>query len=288
MRSAGQAKTRQNALLLVVLLFAQLLLITGSRRGADGAMQFESWTMTITSPLASLAHALGGGLDGWLDGMADLVGAHGRASRLERDNRELRSELPRARETGAENRRLRQLLLMREALSPASIGATVVTSRHTATERMLVLDRGTVDGVNVDQAVVAWGGAVGRVIGVGRSHAKVRLLTDPNSGIAGVVQRSRAQGMIQGTGGDTLDFVFVSRLDDVVLDDRTVASGAVGIFPRGFGIGRVSSILEKADGSRSIELIPEIDYRALEEVLVLLEPTPGEWLVPPGLVEPSP
>jgi rod shape-determining protein MreC len=178
--------------------------------------------------------------------------------------------------------------MMRQALTPASIGAMVVTSRHTATERMLVLDRGTSDGVNVDQAVVAWGGAVGRVIEVGRSHAKVRLLTDPNSGIAGVVQRSRAQGMIQGKGEDTLDFAFVSRLDDVLINDRIVASGAVGIFPRGFGIGRVSSILEKPDGSRRIELVPEIDYRTVEEVLVLIEPAPGEWLLPPGLAEPSP
>jgi rod shape-determining protein MreC len=286
MHSAGHGKTRQNVLLLVVLLFAQLLLMTGSVRRADGATHLEGWAMTLTSPLVSLADGLGGGLDRWLDGTADLVGAHGRAARLERDNRELRSELRHARESGAENERLRELLMMREALSPASIGATVVTSRHTATERMLVLDRGTLAGVNVDQAVVAWGGAVGRVIEVGLFHCKVRLLTDPNSGIAGVVQRSRAQGMIQGTGDDTLDFVFVSRLDDVVLDDRTVASGAVGIFPRGFGIGRVSSVLEKVDGSRRIELIPEIDYRTLEEVLVLIEPTAGEWLVPPGLAEP--
>jgi rod shape-determining protein MreC len=196
--------------------------------------------------------------------------------------------LLRAREVSAENERLRRLLLMRQELAPASIGATVVSLRHTSTERMLVLDRGSRDGVRVDQAVVAWGGAVGRVIEVGVSHAKVRLLTDPNSGIAGVVQRSRAQGLVQGTGKDTLDYAFVSRLDDVVLNDRTVTSGAVGIFPRGFGIGRVSSILEKPDGSRRIELAPEIDYRSIEEVLVLLEPTSGDWLLPPGLAEPQP
>jgi rod shape-determining protein MreC len=288
MRSAGTSKTRQNALLLVVLLFAQLLLMTGSVRRTSGATQLESWTMTVTSPLVSIANAVGGGVAGLLDGVADLVGAHGRSARLERENRSLRSELRRTREAGAENDRLRRLLLMREALSPKAIGAAVVISRHTATERMLVLDRGSTDGVRIDLAVVAWGGAVGRVIEVGRSHAKVRLLTDPNSGIAGVVQRSRAQGMVQGAGSDTLKFVFVSRLEDVVHGDRTVASGAVGIFPRGFGIGRVSSIEEKPDGSREIELVPEIDYRDIEEVLVLLEPEGGEWLLPPGLQEPAP
>ncbi|NIM63907.1 MAG: rod shape-determining protein MreC, partial [Acidobacteria bacterium] len=284
---AGTSKTRQNALLLVVLLFAQLLLMTGSVRRSSGSTQLESWAMTITSPLVSIGHAIGGGIDRVFDGVADLVNAHGRSARLERENRALRSELRRAREAGAESDRLRQLLMMREALAPNAIGASVVISRHTATERMLVLDRGSDDGVTVDLAVVAWGGAVGRVIEVGKSHAKVRLLTDPNSGIAGIVQRSRAQGMVQGDGSDTLKFVFVSRLEDVVNGDRTVASGAVGIFPRGFGIGRVSAIEEKPDGSREIELVPEIDYRTVEEVLVLLEPQGGEWLLPPGLREPG-
>ena len=152
---------------------------------------------------------------------------------------------------------------------------------------MLVLDRGSDDGVKIDLAVVAWGGAVGRIIEVGKSHAKVRLLTDPNSGIAGIVQRGRAQGMVQGSGSDTLKFVFVSRLEDVVHGDRTVASGAVGIFPRGYGIGRVSLIEEKPDGSRKIELVPEIDYRNVEEVLILLEPQAGDLLLPPGLQEPA-
>jgi rod shape-determining protein MreC len=288
MRSAGPSKTRQNVILLVVLLFAQLLLMTGSVRRTSGATQLESWTMAATSPLVSIANAVGGGLDRLFDGVGDLVRAHGRSARLEQENRTLRSELRRTLEAGAESDRLRLLLLMREALTPKAIGATVVISRHTATERMLVLDRGSNDGVRIDQAVVAWGGAIGRVVEVGLSHAKVRLLTDPNSGIAGVVQRSRAQGMVQGSGSDTLKFAFVSRLEDVVHGDRAVASGAVGIFPRGFGIGRVSSIEEKPDGRREIELAPEIDYRNVEEVLVLLEPEGGDWLLPPGLREPGP
>ncbi len=101
MRSAGPSKTRQNALLLVVLLFAQLLLMTGSVRRANGATQLESWTMTVTSPLVSIANAVGGGIDWLFDGVADLVRAHGRSALLEQENRDLRSELRRTREAGA-------------------------------------------------------------------------------------------------------------------------------------------------------------------------------------------
>lgn len=283
MRPSGSGIVRKNALLLIVLLFAQLLIMTGNARRADGATQLESWTLSLTSPFVSISEFFGGGVRGVWEGLGDLLGAHGRNAALETQAQQLRRELRHAREAELENARLRQLLGMREALSPQSIGASVVGMRNSSTERMLILDRGEADGVLPDQAVVAWGGAVGRVVEVGRSHAKVRLLTDPNSGIAGVIQRTRAQGMVQGSGGDTLDFLYVSRLDDVIFGDRAVASGSVGIFPRGFGIGRIVSIDEQADGSRRIKLQPEIDYRELEEVLILLEPVAGDWLLPPSL-----
>jgi rod shape-determining protein MreC len=55
-----------------------------------------------------------------------------------------------------------------------------------------------------------------------------------------------------------------------------VTSGLDGIFPRGFGIGRVSAVTESADGSQTIHLEPEIEDRLLEEVLVVLEPPAGD------------
>ena len=66
----------------------------------------------------------------------------------------------------------------------------MITAVDTEQTRLIVIDRGLDDGVQVDQAVITWGGAVGRVFAVESDHAKVRLLTDPNSGVAGIVQRS--------------------------------------------------------------------------------------------------
>ncbi len=72
------------------------------------------------------------------------------------------------------------------------------------------------------------------------------------------------------------------RLSEVTGGDRVVSSGLDGIFPRGFGIGRVIGTHERPDGSLRIELMPELDYRSVEEVLILLEPTAGQHLPPPG------
>ena len=109
------------------------------------------------------------------------------------------------------------------------------------------------------------------------------MLTDANSGVAGVVQGSRAQGMVVGQGGDVLDLLYVPRFSEVTHGDRVVTSGLEGIFPRGFGIGTVIDVQEKPDGSQTIRLQPEVDYRTMEEVLILLEPVGGELLSPSGV-----
>jgi rod shape-determining protein MreC len=134
-------------------------------------------------------------------------------------------------------------------------------------------------------AVATWGGAVGRVTAVGERHAKVRLLTDPSSGVGAVVQRSRVPGVVVGRGAKGLVLDYVPRFSDVAHGDRVVTSGADGIFPRGLTIGRVSAIHDRPDGTTSIEVEPELDYRAVEEALVIVEPPAEAGLLGRGTGE---
>lgn len=270
--------TRQNALILVFLLFVQLLLMSGSSRRSDGATVLESRLMQVTAPVINLGHLVGRGVRGSMSGTAALLAAHARNALLTAELENLRGEIERLREASLENTRLRRLMSMREDLVPSSIGASVIMSSLSSQTRMIVVDRGTADGLRVDLPVVAWGGAVGRVVAVGPHHAKVRLLTDPDSGAAGIVQGSRAQGVVIGQPEGGLGMLYVPGFSDVSHGDRVVSSGLDGIFPRGFGIGTVISKTEKADGSLEIALRPEIDYRSLEEVLILLDATAGELL----------
>src|SRR6266850_2334690 len=155
-------------------------------------------------------------------------------------------------------------------LAPKSIGASVVTARLGVQSRVLLVDRGSADGVRADMAVIAWGGAVGRVVGVERAFARVRLLSDPNSGASGVIVRSRTEGMVVGRGGDPPELIYVPKYADVVVGDRVVTSGLDGVFPRGFGLGRVTVVGEPVGASKSIRVEPEVDDRAIEDVLILL------------------
>jgi rod shape-determining protein MreC len=278
---AALSTPRQNGVILIVLLALQLFLMSDGAKRSGGAAAIESFVMRISSPGVALAQSVAGALRGGMAGARDLLAAHVRNSALESEVQQLRSELVRYREAGPENRRLRRLLDMREQIAPRSVAASVVTSNLNGKTRMLVVDRGRRQGVRVDLPAVAWGGAVGRVVAAGAHQAKIRLVTDASSGVAGVVQRSRAQGIVLGGAEAALDLLYVPRYSDVMHGDRVVTSGLDGIFPRGFGIGRVSSITEEPDGAQTIHLEPELDYASLEEVLILLEPGAAD-------VEPTP
>jgi rod shape-determining protein MreC len=269
----------------VALLCTQLLMMSSSVKARADASLLETWVVGLTSPIVTLAHWVGDGVRGSWNWTAGLLDARARNEELQAEVVRLRAELREQREATLENTRLRDLLDMRREMVPDSIGASVVTANLSGNDRVLVIDRGTNDGVKVDLPVVARGGVVGKVVATFPSRAKVRLITDPNSGAAGLVQRSRAKGIVFGTGGDQLDLHYVARFSDVVPGDRVVTSAADGIFPRGFGIGTVSSVVENSDGTQVIVLDPEVDYSTLEEVLVLRDSS-GGGISPPDLEEP--
>jgi rod shape-determining protein MreC len=270
---------RQNVAILVVLLAANLLLMAGGVRGNEGATALESIVGRVSAPVVGIAELVGGGLRGVLRAANERSADRSRTADLERDLRRLSSEMVRLREAEGENRRLRRLLGMREWLAPRSIAASVVTAKLDGGTHLLIVDRGERQGVRPELPVVAWGGAAGRVLSADANRAKVRLLTDVDSGVAGVVQRSRVHGIVEGrAGAPPLELRYVPRYSDVTHGDRVVTSGLDGIFPRGFGIGIVSSILEAPDGGQILYLEPELDYASLEEVLIILEPVAGPLL----------
>ncbi len=270
---------RQNGALLAILLFVQLLLIALSVRGERGSTVLELAAMRVTRPLVSAAGTVAGGIRAMVLTARDLSGARAENVELRAEIDRQRAELRRREEDALQNRRLRQLLVMREELFPQSIVAAVISAAITDKERMIVIDRGTEDAVHPDLPVVAWGGAVGRVVRAGARTAKVRLLTSPNAGVGGAIQRSRVSGAVYGRGRDRMEMRFVPRYQDVVIGDRVVTSGVDGVFPAGLGVGRVVFVGEtEAEISKTILLEPEVDLTRLEEVMVLLEPVGAELL----------
>jgi rod shape-determining protein MreC len=172
-------------------------------------------------------------------------------------------------------RNLERLLDLRDRSNLNTIAAEIIAAGATPDFRTLTIDKGTRDGVKADMAVIAPAGVVGRVVMPSTRAAKVQLLIDRNAAAGALVERSRAQGVVTGGGDDRLRMDYVSEVADVIVGDLVVTSGIDGIYPKGYVIGQVESVEKSGTAYKTITVKPAVDFTSLEEVLVVLTPTPA-------------
>ncbi len=172
-------------------------------------------------------------------------------------------------------RTLERLLDLRDRSNLNTTAAEIIAAGATPDFRTLTIDKGTRDGVKADMAVIAPAGVVGRVVMASGRAAKVQLLIDRNAAAGALVERSRAQGVVSGGGDDRLLMDYVSEVADVIVGDLVVTSGMEGIYPKGYVIGQVESVEKSGTSYKTITIKPTVDFTSLEEVLVVLTPTPA-------------
>ncbi len=239
--------------------------------------------LEMMAPLQRTTVAVGRGVEGTWRGAVELWNARAENAALRARARSLEQDLGRLAEVELENGRLRRLLAFRESLQGDVLTARVVGHDATGLARTLLIDRGDSDGVAKGAAVLVPEGIVGQVFLVSGNAARILLVSDHNSGVDALVQRSRARGIVQGTVDGGCGLKYVKRTEDVQVGDAVVTSGADGIFPKGLPIGRVTSIDKRGRGLfQSAEVQPRVDFEQLEEVLVTrgavtaIEPGPGD------------
>lgn len=204
---------------------------------------------------------------------AGITGAFRTRDQLRALRAQLREQsraLVHLREIELENERLRHLLDFRPRIRDDVLPARVIGRDALGASRSFVIDRGTNDGVERGAAVLAPEGVVGHVFLAGHQASRVLLVTDHNSGVAAIVQRTRARGIVEGRIGGGCGLKFVKRTESLEAGDLVITSGVDGIFPKGLPIGRISTIDKRGPGLFQYAYVePTVDFDVLEEVLVV-------------------
>jgi rod shape-determining protein MreC len=183
---------------------------------------------------------------------------------------ELEQERNRLLEAEATNRRLQRLLEFRAQLPAGGITASVIAGSASSWFKTCLLDKGSADGIRKDMAVLTPLGVLGRVIELGSNTAKVLLITDPNSGVDVVVQRTRARGIVSGSLDNGTIMKYVKHGEDVQVGDRLVTSGVDGVFPKGMLVGAVTAARKQTVGLfQQISVLPAVTLDTTEQVLVV-------------------
>lgn len=222
------------------------------------------------APLEIMGASGGAAVDEAGDAVSDATADAETLSALTQRNEELTNMLARTEEYRLEAERLAGLLNMRETYSIEGVTGRVIGRSTDAWNQTITVDIGSEDGVDAGLTVVGPSGVIGQVVSVSEGACTVRLLTDPQSGVAAMIQSSRTDGIVRGSLVGVLTLDNVSEDADVQVGDVVITSGLGGSFTKGLLIGTVVRIEGKAtDGTRTIIVSQNELISALEEVTVV-------------------
>jgi rod shape-determining protein MreC len=279
--AVGAIRQRSGYLFLGVIL-GHILLISAQVNSRAGVPVLEFVTFGIFSEVQRvIASGFGGIRDVW-GGYIGLRHLKTENETLKRQLADAQIAVQQQRALADRARGLQQLLELRDRPNLKTTAAQIIGDAPTPDFRTITIDKGTLHGLKTDMAVLAPAGVVGRVIKPTARSAIVQLLIDRNAAAGVIIERSRAQGVAMGAGDGRLRLEYMSEAFDVAVGDEVVTSGIDNIYPKGFAVGKVDSIEKSGAAYRRISIKPAVDFSGLEEVLIVLTPTPLREVSPGG------
>ena len=277
---------RRPTLLFIVvlsLLFILMSLSSRTRYVGDTRTMFERTVMTIFSPVPKFVSWAGGTVQDIHHGYLDMRRAVNENLELRRKVAALTTENLKLRQSEGDLRRLRALLSYAEQFEMETSMAQAIMLDTAGRFKSLIIDRGSDDGIRVNDVVASANGLIGRVVLTTDDLSKVQLLTDNNSAVGALVERSRRQGVIRGIGSGSVQLIDIPALADVQPGDRVMSAGIDGIYPKGILIGTVVDAEPGESLFKKITVRPAVDFGTLEEVIVI-----HTRKIPPAVVRYSP
>ena len=191
--------------------------------------------------------------------------------RLNNDAENLRRRLFDLREVEQENARLKSLLSFKQKSPLRLVSARVIARSPDSWSSIVIIDKGRYSGIRRGMAVINAQGLVGRVIESSKSNSKILLVNDPSQGISSIVQRSRQEGLVNGSLGSNLIMRYLPDDAQIAVGDIIITSELSQVYPKGLLVGKVINIGKEFSGlSRYAVVKPAADLSSVEEVLVII------------------
>ena len=282
-------KTGQKIIALIVVFVSVFCCVFFAARGKFSTPVADNAATTLVSPFQRALAWVGSQIAFVRNTITEMSQLHEQNKKLRAEVEILRAQNLTASEYASENQRLRSLLGYKQSALQFDLVAASVIGRESASwSSVIVINRGTLDGVANNMPVVTELGLVGHVMEAGLNSAKVQLLIDPRSSVGTLIQRpeSRVAGIVEGDIKNPAHprMVNIPKDSDVKVDDMVVTSGYGGVYPKGLVVGKVIAVHNEEGGLLQYgELETSVDFQKLEDVAVIVasREAPPEPIQPP-------
>ena len=260
----------RNITILLLVIFAQLVLIAVQVRNDQDVRMVRIWSITAITPLARVLETIRGGTSGFFrhyilmhDAREDNRRLQAELDRVKMENQFLKSEISTA-------DRAKALVAFQQRTQSRTLAARVIAAGAGANSKMVFLDRGSGAGVEKGMPVVTPDGIVGKVVAAYPTASEVMLVTDPEFAAGVVSQRNHVVGTLKGQGQSTCKVDYVPSEEKVEVGETFYTSGDDRIFPKGFPVG-VVRVVRPSSPYQEVLVEPSGLQRGLEAVLIVLE-----------------
>lgn len=234
---------------------------------------FKSVMINITASLQSGLNSVRGNIHQGLENYLLNVNASQENFHLKKKISLLENDLFEKEEIGKENERLRTLMSYEKDAIESKIVAKVVSWNSSSEFRVLRINKGAKHGITIQSPVVTSNGLVGYIYRLTNNFSDVLTIEDSNNHVDGQLERTRGQGVLEGTADGKIIFKYIPKSEPVIVHDLVITSGLGNTYPKGIRVGTVSKIEKDSYGvTQFIEIRPSVSFDKLEEVIVLKMP----------------
>ena len=264
-------------ILVIVAVFLVGIMAYAGANGRLTAAPQELLSVVLT-PLQKVTSALSGGAASVWEKYTSIDDVMDRNEQLEAENAELRQQMVDYDRIKAENDAYKALARIQDTNSEASYVSAFVIGRDPLDEfGGFTLNQGSTDGVAVNDAIISDRGyLLGVVVEVDATSCKVMTSLHPSFNAAGVISRTRENGIITGSADYAADgqcvLTNLDRATEARKGDQVITTGLGGVFPANLLVGTVQEVVPEQSGkSSSAVILPGADPRTVKHVFIITE-----------------
>lgn len=264
----------------ILIIVAAFLVGIMAYAGANGRLTAapQEILSVILTPIQQVTASISGGVASVWEKYTNIDAVIAENEQLEAENAELRQQMVEYDRLKAENEAYKALARIQDKNSETSYVSGFVIGRDPLDEfGGFTLDKGTSDGVAVNDAVISDKGyLVGVVREADATSCKVMTVLHPSFNAAGVISRTRENGIITGSSEYAVDgLCTLTNLDrgtEAKVGDQVITTGLGGVFPPDVLVGKVQRLEPEISGKSTIAVIkPGEDPRTVKHVFVITD-----------------
>ncbi len=222
---------------------------------------------------------------GWF---SDTFRAKSQRDQLLKENQKLRTELAQAQQQATNDAQLNKQVGLDNSIGVSRyqpVAGHVISRDPTLWYATIEIDKGSDDGVRVNDPVIGDGALVGRVSNVAATVSVVTLITDHSSAVTAQVQDQYGDtGVLVPAVGNPNQLLlqYLPRQAPIQTGQQVVTAGFKSgpldsLFPPGIPIGQVSSASQVGLlNNGQVQVDVAADLRHLDAVQILTRPHPGD------------